>query len=220
MAEPKRKRKGILETLTSDDGGFGTSNLRVISGQISQIQQGPPVEAEATPEPADLDTAPPPPSPQTPDANAEASSSSVADLPLLVPPVRTKGTRDAKVTGLHLVLQDVQEHGFPHPLGEGSFLMVPRVFKALLALEPLSVIQVVFEVLDQTIGWADVGSNSGRREWCELSLRHFELSCGMTRSQAQRGIKRALNHKYILRRSHGSSFEYAIRWNSGALSEK
>src|SRR5262249_53196955 len=100
--------------------------------------------------------------------------------------------RSEKVTGLHVILHSIQRDGFPHPLEQGSFLMLPKVFKALLALEPVAVIQVVYEIFEQTIGWTDSRSDHGRREWARLSMRHFELACGMTSAQVKRGLKRAL----------------------------
>jgi len=120
--------------------------------------------------------------------------------------------RSEKATGLHIILTQIQRDGFPHPMNQGSFLMLPKVFKALLSLEPVSVIQVVYEIFDQTIGWIDERGQHGRKEWARLPLRHFELSCGMTSAQVKRGLKRALQNGYILRRNRLDSFEYGIRW--------
>ena len=124
---------------------------------------------------------------------------------------RGRGKRSDKVTGLHVVLQQIQRDGFPHP-ATGGFVMVPRVIKALLCLEPLAVIQVVFEIFEQTVGWEDKKGLHGRREWARLPLRHFELACGMDNMQVLRGLKRAMQRGYILRRPRLDSFEYAIRW--------
>ena len=115
------------------------------------------------------------------------------------------------MTGLHVVLQQIQRDGFPHP-ATGGFVMVPRVIKALLCLEPLAVIQVVFEIFEQTVGWEDKKGLHGRREWARLPLRHFELACGMDNMQVLRGLKRAMQRGDILRRPRLDSFEYAIRW--------
>jgi hypothetical protein len=128
---------------------------------------------------------------------------------------RPRGKRSDKVTGLHVVLQAIKRDGFPHP-ATGGFVMVPRVMKALLSLEPVSVIQVVFEICEQTVGWADPAAEHGRREWARLSLRHFELACGMTTKQVTRGLKRAIQQGYILRRPRLDSFEYTIRWADSA----
>jgi hypothetical protein len=57
----------------------------------------------------------------------------------------------------------------------------------------------------------------GRREWARLPLRHFELACGMDNMQVLRGLKRAMQRGYILRRPRLDSFEYAIRWADSPL---
>ena len=90
--------------------------------------------------------------------------------------------------------------------------MLPHEFKALLALEPLAVVQVVYEVFERTIGWEDKSEARGRREWARLSIKYFQMSCGMTLSQVQRGLKGALNRGYIVRRSRLGAYEYSIRW--------
>lgn len=125
---------------------------------------------------------------------------------------RKKGKRSDTATGLQLVLNAVRRDGFPHPRERQGFLMLPHEFKALLALEPLAVVQVVYEVFERTIGWEDKAGLSGRREWARLSIRYFQMSCGMTLSQVQRGLKGALNRGYIIRRSRLGSYEYSIRW--------
>ncbi len=62
------------------------------------------------------------------------------------------------------------------------------------------------------VGWEDKKGLHGRREWARLPLRHFELACGMDNMQVLRGLKRAIQRGYILRRPRLDSFEYAIRW--------
>jgi hypothetical protein len=125
---------------------------------------------------------------------------------------RKKGKRSDKATGLQLVLNAVRRDGFPHPRERQGFLMLPHEFKALLALESLAVVQIVYEVFERTIGWEDKGESHGRRAWARLSIRYFQMSCGMTLSQVQRGLKSALNRGYIIRRSRLGSYEYSIRW--------
>jgi hypothetical protein len=125
---------------------------------------------------------------------------------------RKKGKRSDKATGLQVVLNAVRRDGFPHPRDRQGFLMLPHEFKALLALEPLAVVQIVYEVFERTIGWEDKAEPRGRREWARLSIRYFQMSCGMTLSQVQRGLKGALNRGYIIRRSRLGSYEYSIRW--------
>lgn len=111
-------------------------------------------------------------------------------------------------TGLHLMLP---HGGFTHP-ENGHYLMMPKEFKAILALETKAVAQVVYEVIDQTIGWEDPSGRGGRREWTRLSLRHFTNGCGMSLSQVQKGLKTALNNGYIIRRSRHGEYEYSIKW--------
>jgi hypothetical protein len=125
---------------------------------------------------------------------------------------RKKGKRSDKATGLQVVLNAVRRDGFAHPRERQGFLMLPHEFKALLALEPLAVVQIVYEVFERTIGWEDKTEPRGRREWARLSIRYFQMSCGMTLSQVQRGLKGALNRGYIIRRSRLGSYEYSIRW--------
>lgn len=111
-------------------------------------------------------------------------------------------------TGLQILLP---RGGFTHP-EDGHYLMMPKEFKAILALETKAVSQVVYEVIDQTIGWEDPNGRGGRREWARLSLRHFTNVCGMSLSQVQKGLKTALNNGYILRRPHQGEYEYSIKW--------
>jgi hypothetical protein len=143
------------------------------------------------------------------------SSPEVTDFQALTPEdfqTRKKGKRSEKATGLQVVLNAVRLNGFPHPREHQGFLMLPHEFKALLALESLAVVQVVYEVFERTIGWEDKAEVRGRREWARLSIKYFQMSCGMTLSQVQRGIKGALNRGYVVRRSRLGSYEYSIRW--------
>jgi hypothetical protein len=166
------------------------------------------------PEPSEepsVDAQPPPEQPSTQEAPHGPEPTGGDSQDLLEGDRRGRGKRSDKVTGLHVVLQQIQRDGFPHP-ATGGFVMVPRVIKALLCLEPLAVIQVVFEIFEQTVGWEDKKGLHGRREWARLPLRHFELACGMDNMQVLRGLKRAMQRGYILRRPRLDSFEYAIRW--------
>jgi hypothetical protein len=126
-------------------------------------------------------------------------------------PRRGRGARMEKKTGLHVVLQGIKVNGFPHP-ANGGFIMVPRVMNALLSLERVAVIQVVFEICAQTVGWEDKHGKHGRREWVRLSIRHFEIACGMKASQVVDALKRAVQQGYIRRRPRAGGNEYAIRW--------
>jgi len=166
------------------------------------------------PEPSEepsADVQPPPEQPSTQEASHGSEPTEGDSQDHLEGDRRGRGKRSDKVTGLHIVLQQIQRDGFPHP-ATGGFVMVPRVIKALLCLEPLAVIQVVFEIFEQTVGWEDKKGLHGRREWARIPLRHFELACGMDNMQVLRGLKRAMQRGYILRRPRLDSFEYAIRW--------
>src|SRR5215813_9176737 len=178
---------------------------RHIGGRLPSIIEGP--EEEKQPinqqeELPELSVAPHPPP-------------EVIDFEDLTPedfPKRKKGKRSEKATGLQVVLNAIRRDGFPHPRERQGFLVLPHEFKALLALESLAVVQIVYEVFERTIGWEDKAEPRGRREWSRLSIRYFQMSCGMTLSQVQRGLKGALNRGYIIRRSRLSSYEYSIRW--------
>jgi len=119
--------------------------------------------------------------------------------------------RPPRKSGLYLVLEAAQQHGITHPR-DGFWTMLPREFDAILALEHKAIAQVVLEVLRQTIGQVGDGQE-GRREWAVISQRHFARAGLMTQKAAWRGIERALEKGYILRRRVGAQrFEYAIRW--------
>jgi hypothetical protein len=176
-----------------------------LGGRFPEPSEEAPSDAQPPPEQPSTQEAPPGPGPTEGDSQD-----------LLEGDRRGRGKRSDKVTGLHVVLQQIQRDGFPHPAA-GGFVMVPRVIKPLLCLEPLAVIQVVFEVFEQTVGWEDKKGLHGRREWARLPLRHFELACGMDNMQVLRGLKRAIQRGYILRRPRLDSFEYAIRWADSPL---
>ena len=133
---------------------------------------------------------------------------------LKTPSVLSKATprqqpeRSTRKTGLYL---NLPEYGFIHP-ANGHFTTVPKQFKAILALEKKAIAQVVYEIIEQTVGWEDPKGLHGRREWAKLSLRHFQRECAMSLSQVQSGLKEALNRGYIRRRGRMGEYEYAIRW--------
>jgi hypothetical protein len=109
-------------------------------------------------------------------------------------------------------LYSVQQFGFTHP-STGRFLMAPKEFQAILALETKAVADVIWELMQQTIAWTDGREPGGRREWARLSVRHFEREKIASRSQAEAGIKRALAMGYIERRRSGArGYEYRLRW--------
>jgi len=109
-------------------------------------------------------------------------------------------------------LYSVQTFGFTHP-SHGPFLMVPtKEFKAILLLETKAVAAVIWEIMEQTIGWEGNGLG-GRREWAPLTLRYFVRARILSMSKAEDGIKQALAKGYIERRKRGvRGYEYRLRW--------
>ena len=202
--EPRKRRRqrgGILDVLTSNpDSGFAGDHLRLISNQISSLQQAeltPASEPPLEPDKAGVRELLPPS--QAPKAFDDTR--------------RKKGARHEKVSGLHVRLEHIKYHGFEHPMVSKSFLMVsPDDFLALLSLEPLAVIQVVFVIWRETVGWEDPTGLYGRREWVGISPQDFERRGIAGRAQARRGLKRAEEQGYIRKRTAGNGFEYAVRW--------
>jgi hypothetical protein len=94
-------------------------------------------------------------------------------------------------------------------------MVSPDDFLALLSLEPLAVIQVVFVIWRETVGWEDPTGLHGRREWVGISPQDFERRGIAGRAQARRGLKRAEEQGYIRKRTAGNGFEYAVRWAKG-----
>jgi len=97
------------------------------------------------------------------------------------------------------ILHSVQTFGFTHPSTGRHFLMVPKEFGAILLLETKAVTVVVWEIMQQTIGWEGDGPGH-RREWVHLTKRHFVRASILSRAQVERGMKRALAMGYITRR--------------------
>jgi hypothetical protein len=126
-------------------------------------------------------------------------------------PTKPRRRRSPRKSGLYTVLQAAQQHGFTPP-NEGFWVMLPKEFDAILALEHKAVAQVVLHVLRQTIGRVGDGPD-GRREWARISKRDFARAGLMDDKNAWLGIREALKKHYILRRRVGArSYEYAIRW--------
>jgi len=129
-------------------------------------------------------------------------------------PAKEPNPRPPRKSGLYALLHAAQQHGITHPR-EGFWVMLPKEFDAILALEHKAVAQVVLEILRQTIG-AVVYTQDGhtlRKEWAMISQRHFARAGLMTSKAALRGIQGALEKGYILRRKVGARrYEYAIRW--------
>jgi hypothetical protein len=156
---------------------------------------------------------------------AKEAYASVWKRPKRKSPVTEEGERSEGVGPPHLasslhvrvthpvfemVREVVRRDGFTHP-EQGQFIMLPREFEALLALENKAVVQVVFLILRETIGWTDENGRHRRREWVQLGQKHFEVTCG-SKSQGFYGVKTAIQKGYILRRPYKNTFEYSIRW--------
>jgi hypothetical protein len=111
---------------------------------------------------------------------------------------------------IQYTIDSLQSFGFTHP-NNGRYLMMPQEFRAILARETKAVATVIWEIMQQTIGWED--GPGRRREWAVLTFRHFVRARILSKSQAQLGIKQALEKHYIERRQVGARrYEYRIRW--------
>src|SRR5439155_26026678 len=120
------------------------------------------------------------------------------------PPRRQRPAADpASYSPIEHTLYSVQQFGFTHP-STGRFLMAPKEFQAILALETKAVADVIWELMQQTIGWTDGRESEGGRAWARLSVRHFEREKIAPRSQAEAGIKRALAMGHIEHRRTGA----------------
>jgi hypothetical protein len=109
-----------------------------------------------------------------------------------------------------LTLPQIQKHGFTHPR-DGYFLMLPREYDVVAALESKAVALVVLAVLRRTLGVPGDGPQ-GRKEWAQLSDHAMADAALISYSQARRGLIEAFKKGYLLRRRVGRSWEYAIRW--------
>ena len=109
-----------------------------------------------------------------------------------------------------LTLPQIQKHGFTHPR-DGYFLMLPREFDVIAALETKAVTLVVLAVLRRTLGVPGNGPQ-GRQEWVQLSTHALADAALISRSAACRGLTDAVQKGYLLRRRIGKSWEYSIRW--------
>jgi hypothetical protein len=109
-----------------------------------------------------------------------------------------------------LTLPQIQKHGFTHPR-DGYYLMLPREFDVIAALETKAVMLVVLAVFRRTVGAPGDGL-LGRQEWAQLSTHALADAALMLHSQACHGLTEAVQKGYLLRRRVGKSWEYAIRW--------
>ena len=113
-------------------------------------------------------------------------------------------------------IRRLRRDGFTPYFGdEKRFLMTPPEFDLVLACEPRQVIQVIHEVLKQSVGYSGDGEH-GRREWVALPLRHFERRGLMGRHAAQDALDHAVEQGYLLRRPRGkrrwTMWEYAVHY--------
>ena len=112
---------------------------------------------------------------------------------------------------LTFTLPQIQKHGFTHPQN-GYWVMLPREFDVVLALEPKAVAQVILEVLRHTIGYPGDGPGE-RKLWVALSYGHFARQGRMSRSTAQRALQQAVKAGYLRQRTTGANQrEYALKW--------
>jgi hypothetical protein len=133
-------------------------------------------------------------------------------------PKRCTTDGDKRDSPIDLTLYSIQTFGFTHP-SHGNFIMAPKEFQAILARETKAVAAVIWEIMEQTIGWDTGRVTGGRREWAPLTKRHFVRSGILSRSQVEKGLKQALEKSYIERRKRvvngyelQNRYEYRIRW--------
>jgi hypothetical protein len=137
--------------------------------------------------------------------------------------------REPRKSGLEIIRHRVEQQGFTHPK-DGHWLMFPAIeFEAILALERKAVAQVVLFVMQRTLGvpntaeGRDADGQVKRREWVSFSHRELVERLMGSPTQANQGLKIALNRKYIERREAGKTkggikYEYRIRWKSRSSS--
>jgi hypothetical protein len=109
-----------------------------------------------------------------------------------------------------LTLPLIQKHGFTHP-ANGYFLMLPREYDVVAALETKAVALVILAILRRTIGVVGQGPRE-RGEWVKLSLHALADATLLPYSQAVVGLQEALKKGYVQRRKAGRSWEYSVRW--------
>lgn len=111
-----------------------------------------------------------------------------------------------------LTLPQIQKHGFTHP-ANGYFLMLPREYDVVAALESKAVAVVILAILRRTIGVVGDGLRD-RGEWVKLSLHALADVTLLPYSKAVAGLQEAVKKGYVQRRKAGRSWEYAVRWRN------
>ena len=109
-----------------------------------------------------------------------------------------------------MTLPDIQRHGFTHP-AHGYFLMLPREYDVVAALESKAVALVILAILRRTIGVVGQGPRD-RGEWVKISMHALADAALLPYSSAMSGLKEALEKGYLHRRKAGRTWEYAVRW--------
>ena len=109
-----------------------------------------------------------------------------------------------------LTLPDIQKHGFTHP-ANGYFLMLPREYDVVAALESKAVAVVILAILRRTIGILGQGPRD-RGEWVKISIHALADAALLPFSKAQKGLKDARAKGYVQRRKAGRTWEYTVRW--------
>jgi hypothetical protein len=109
-----------------------------------------------------------------------------------------------------LTLPQIQKHGFTHP-ANGFFLMLPREYDVVAALESKAVALVILAILRRTIGMPGTGPRD-RGEWVKLSLHALADAALLPYKRAVVGLQEALKKGYVQRRTVGRSWEYSVRW--------
>jgi hypothetical protein len=109
-----------------------------------------------------------------------------------------------------LTLPQIQKHGFTHP-ANGYFLMLPREYDVVAALERKAVAVVVLAVLRRTIGVPGTGQRD-RGQWVKISIHALADAALLSFSKTQAGLKEALKKGYLQRRKAGRTYEYSVRW--------
>ncbi len=109
-----------------------------------------------------------------------------------------------------LTLPQIQKHGFTHP-ANGYFLMLPREYDVVAALESKAVAVVLLAILRRTMGVVGNGPRD-RGEWVKLSLHALADATLLPYKRAVVGLQEALKKGYVQRRKAGRSWEYSVRW--------
>src|SRR4029453_12858116 len=104
------------------------------------------------------------------EANAEAGEGDwvfevkPVEAPIEPPPAPPRERLKVRHPVLEMVRTAVRRDGFTHP-ADGNFVMLPKEFGAIISLEDKCVLQIIYHIMCETIGWADPAGGAGRGEW-------------------------------------------------------